>query len=143
MVNTVVIAGHLGKDPEVKTTSGGTSVVSFDLAVRRGYVKSGEERKTDWIPCVAWRKTADYIAQYLHKGSHIAVTGAIQCREYVDKDGKNRKAVEVIVSEVTSLDKRESNSDNADWSAPAPVMGYTAGSQEDFSSVDSDDDLPF
>ena len=104
MLNTVVIMGRLTADPELKTTQIGVSVCSFTLAVDR---YSKEERKTDWVDVVAWRQTAEFICKYFTKGSMIAVTGSIQTRNWEDKQGNKRKAVEVVAREVSFCGTKE------------------------------------
>ena len=80
MLNTVSLIGRLTKEPELRTTSSGASVVTTCLAVQRDYVKKDEERQTDFIDCVGWNQIAELISKYLHKGSQIAVTGRLQTR---------------------------------------------------------------
>lgn len=99
MLNIVALVGRLAKDPELKTTPSGTSVCSFTLAVDRSYSKDGN-RQTDWIDCVAWRHTAEFICKYFSKGQQMAVSGSIQTRNYEDHNGNKRKAVEVNVTQV-------------------------------------------
>lgn len=108
MLNVVSLVGRLTSDPEVKTTTSNNKVTSFCLAVNRDYVKQGEERQTDWIDCVGWNQIAELIGKHLHKGSQIAVTGRIQTRNYEDRDGKKRKVTEVLLSNITFLEKKES-----------------------------------
>lgn len=98
MINVVAIQGRLADDPELKHTQSGVAVTSFTLAVDR---YSKEERKTDWVDVVAWRQTAEFICKYFTKGSMIAVTGSIQTRNWEDKRGNKRKAVEIVAREVS------------------------------------------
>lgn len=101
MINNVVLMGRLTAAPELKTTQSGISIVSFSVAVERRYNKQGEERQTDFIDCVAWRQTAEFVSKYFNKGSMIAVVGSIQTRNYEDKNSNKRKAVEVQVDNVS------------------------------------------
>ena len=101
MINNVVLMGRLTAVPELKTTQSGISTVRFSIAVERRYNKQGEERQTDFIDCVAWRQTAEFVSKYFNKGSMIAVEGSIQTRNYEDKNGNKRKAVEVQVDNVS------------------------------------------
>ena len=101
MINNVVLMGRLTAAPELKTTQSGISTVRFSIAVERRYNKQGEERQTDFIDCVAWRQTAEFVSKYFNKGSMIAVEGSIQTRNYEDKNGNKRKAVEVQVDNVS------------------------------------------
>ena len=86
MLNSVVLMGRMTADAELRTTTSGTSVTQFTIAVDRDYVKSGEERQTDFINIVVWGKTADFVTTYFHKGDMIAVVGSIQVRNYEDKN---------------------------------------------------------
>lgn len=99
-MNKVVIAGNLTKDPEKRTTQQGTSVTSFTVAVRRRFKNQGGNYDADFINCVAWRGTADFVAQYFSKGSRIGVVGSIQTRSYEDNSGNKRYITEVIADEV-------------------------------------------
>lgn len=101
MLNVAVLMGRLVADPELRTTPNGISVTSFTVAVERDYVTSGQQRQADFIDVVAWRKTAEFISKYFHKGSMIAVQGSIQTRMYEDKNGNKRKAVEIVADSVS------------------------------------------
>ena len=141
MLNSIIIMGRLTADPELRTTSSGLSVSSFTVAVDRGYVKPGEEKKTDFIPVVAWRSTADFVSKYFRKGSMIAVQGSLQTRNYEDKNGNKRTAFEIIADQVSFCgSKAESGSYNNDNTNASSYSNSTAG---DFSTVVDDDDLPF
>ena len=100
MLNTIAIMGRLTHTPELRTTTSGKEVCSFDIACERSYSANGQ-RETDFIPCVAWGKTAQFISQYFDKGSMIAVNGSLQTRKYQDKQGNNRTAYEIQVREVS------------------------------------------
>lgn len=97
MLNHVVLIGRLTRDLELKTTQSGISTCGFTLAVDRNYVRQGEERKADFISCVAWRQTAEFITKYFRKGSLIAIEGSIQTRSWSDNEGKKHYVTEVIV----------------------------------------------
>lgn len=101
MINNCVIMGRLVADTELKTTQSGIEVCSFTVAVERSFVKAGEEKQTDFLDCVAWRKTAAFVSKYFHKGDMIALTGEIQTRTYEDKENKKRKVVEIVVKDVS------------------------------------------
>ncbi len=140
MLNSIIIMGRLTADPELRSTSSGLSVTSFNVAVDRGYVRAGEERKADFIPVVAWREKADFVSKYFRKGSMIAVQGSLQSRNYEDKNGNKRVAFEVIADQISFCgSKNESGSVSNDSSAPS---SYSNSGADDFSSV-VDDDLPF
>ena len=141
MLNSIIIMGRLTADPELRSTSSGLSVTSFNVAVDRGYVRAGEEKKTDFIPVVAWRQTADFVSKYFRKGSMIAVQGSLQSRSYEDKNGNKRVAYEVIADQVSFCgSKAESGTGSYDSASPS---SYNNTSADDFSSVVDDDDLPF
>ena len=129
-INTAVIMGRLTADPELKTTASGLSVLSFSVAVERNYQKEGEEKAVDFINVVAWRKTAEFVSKYFHKGSMIAVEGSIQTRKYEDKDGNKRTAFEILANTVSFCGK-EANS------TPAESTPFT-----DTDTAD-DEGLPF
>ncbi len=158
MLNVAVIMGRLAADPELRHTPNGVAVTSFTLAVDRSYARVGTERQTDWIDVVAWRQTAEFVCKYFTKGQLMAVTGSIQTRNYEDRNGNKRKAVEIQATEVNfASSKREGGSMGGDpsygqprASAPAqpaafsePAPAYSSGSSEDFEEILGDDDLPF
>ena len=152
MINTVALMGRLTYEPELRTTPQGVSVLRFQIAVDRNYQRAGSERQADFIDCVAWRQTAEFVSRYFRKGSMIAVQGSIQTRNYEDKNGNRRTAVEIVADNVSFCgSKAESgNAGNtarydepvrpqAQQSAPA----YATGSVGDFSDIQDDDELPF
>jgi len=103
MTNTVVIIGRLTRDPEIRTTGNGVSVVNFTLAVERDQRSSSGEKMVDFIPVVAWDKTAEAIYRYLSKGSLCSVTGSIQTRTYEVSEDVNRLMVEVYTEKIHFL----------------------------------------
>ncbi len=148
MLNCAVIMGRLTADPELRTTPNGVSVTSFSVAVDRSYQKAGEERQTDFINVVAWRQTAEFVSRYFHKGSMIAVQGSIQTRNYEDKTGARRTAVEIVADNVSFCgSKAETGTGNyaAPAAAPvaAPAPSFSTAGANDFSSADMEDELPF
>ncbi len=140
MFNLVVLTGRLTADPELKTTTNGTSVVSFSIAVDRRY-RTGEERQTDFINIVAWRSSAEFICKYFQKGSLIGIEGSIQTRRYTDKNGNNRTAFEVVANNVQFV---ESKRDSSSAVAGEPAS-FSNADVNDFADLGdaSDDDLPF
>lgn len=140
-MNICILIGRLTADPELRSTQSGISVVQFTVAVDRDYQKQGEERQADFISCVAWRQTAEFISKYFGKGRMIAVEGSIQTRNYEDKQGNKRTAVELIVNKAhfTGEKKQESQQTYQDNSYQQPA-------QPDYISdpnVISDDGIPF
>lgn len=144
MLNSSVIIGRLVSAPELKQTSTGKSVTSFTVACDRSYVKQGEERQTDWIDCVAWNGTADFITRNFGKGSMIAVQGSIQTRSYEDKNGNRRKAVEIVVSEVSFCESKGNGSyERMKEAAAQNNTGFFTATDDNFKVIPTEDDLPF
>lgn len=150
MLNQVVLMGRLTFDPELRTTPSGRNVCSFSIAIDRGYVKQGEERQTDFIRCTAWESTANFICNYFHKGSMIAVTGRLQSSTFDDKQtGAKRTSIDVVVREASFCgSKAETNSGvPAYQTAPAQAQVqapvYQTSVQSDFEEISDDEDLPF
>lgn len=125
MYNKVILMGRITRDLELKTTPTGTPVLSFSLAVERSYVAKGEERQTDFINCVAWRNTAEFISRFFAKGALILVEGELQTRQYQDKDGKNHTVTEVIVSSSSFTGEKKSSGNEAPTN-PAPTAEKAA-----------------
>lgn len=127
-MNTIILIGRLTRDVDLRTTTGGTAVANFTLAVDRRQVK-GREKETDFIDVVVWSKLAETCAQYIGKGRLVAVSGRLQIRPYQDKEGNRRKAAEVVADSVRFLDKPKEQAQSAD---------ITSGG-----SVFDNDDIPF
>ncbi len=145
MLNCAVIMGRLTADPELRQTPSGVSVTRFSVAVDRGYVKAGEERKTDFINVVCWRQTAEFVTRYFSKGSMIAVQGSIQTGSY-EKDGIKRSTFEIVADNVSFCgSKSETGTGNVQRTAAATETAatFSNGSVDDFSAIADDDDLPF
>lgn len=140
MLNSVIIMGRLTSDVELKTTPSNTSVANFTVAVDRNY-KSGEERQTDFINCVAWRGTADFVSRYFKKGQMIAVQGRIETRNFEDKNGNKRTAVEVVAENVSFCGSKAEGGNNSTQDE-APSFSVLPDSSASF-SADDDDGLPF
>ena len=100
MLNHIVIMGRLTAAPELRYTQQGTAVASYTLAVDRDYQSGGNEKQTDFIPCVAWRQSAEFVSKYFSKGSMAVVSGRLQLRDWTDKDGNKRRTAEVIAESV-------------------------------------------
>ena len=104
-MNSINLIGRLSADPEIRRTNDGTPVCSYSLAVRRPMVKDA----TDFIECVSWRQSAEYLTKYGHKGDIVAVSGSLQIREWTDKEGKKRKASEVVTTSVELLSSKKNS----------------------------------
>ena len=101
MLNHIVIMGRLTRDPELRYTQSQTPVASFTVAVDRDFSgRDGGERQTDFIDCVAWRNTAEFVSKYFHKGSMAVVSGRLQLRDWTDRDGNKRRSAEVVVDNI-------------------------------------------
>ena len=144
MLNHVSIMGRLARDPELRTTTSGKSVVSFTIATDRNRKDANGQNQTDWIQMTAWEKTAEFICKYFQKGSMIAIDGRLQSKTYQDKNGNNRTDMEVVVEEVNFVGAKSAS--NADSNAqPAARQQPTAQPQTapQFEDVSDDPDLPF
>ena len=139
MLNRVILMGRITHNLELKQTPNGTAVLSFNLAVERSYAPQGEERQTDFISCVAWRKTAEFINKYFAKGRMIAIEGNIQTRTYDDKNGVKHYVTEVIVDSV-SFTGEPKQQETQQTDIPTDE---TIGDLDDFEVVISDDGVPF
>ncbi|MBQ7116313.1 MAG: single-stranded DNA-binding protein [Clostridia bacterium] len=144
MLNCAVIMGRLTADPELRQTPSGVSVTRFTVAVDRGYVKAGEERKADFINVVAWRQTAEFVSRYFQKGSMIAVQGSIQTGSY-EKDGVKRYTVEISADNVSFCGSKSETGTNGAPSTTATTAApsFSNGGLDDFAAMADDDDLPF
>ncbi len=149
MLNHIVIMGRLTRDPELRRTGSGIAVASFSLAVDRDYSpRGGGEKETDFIDCVAWRQTGEFVSKYFTKGRMAVVSGRLQIRSWTDKEGNKRRTAEVVADNVYFGDsKRDSDSGSSGGYGAAPAYGgYTApsSSASDFAMLEDDDSqLPF
>ena len=139
MLNRVILMGRITQDLELKQTQNGTAVLSFNLAVDRNYTPKGEEKQTDFISCVAWRKTAEFISKYFAKGRMIAIEGNIQTRTYDDKNGVKHYVTEVIVENVSFTgEPKQQETQQADIPTGVTIEGL-----DDYEVVFLDDETPF
>lgn len=149
MLNRVILMGRLTADPELKQTQSGVSVTGFTIAVDRNYTPQGAERQADFINCVAWRNTAEFICRFFTKGRMMAVEGTLQVRNYTDKNDNKRQAVEVVVDQAYFADSKSTGTPGNDsaftgTTIPTAPIAFNRGSDADFQSFDDDDvDLPF
>ena len=160
MLNHITIMGRLTRDPELRRTGSGVAVTSFRVAVDRDFQpKDGGERKADFIDCVAWRQTGEFISKYFTKGRMIVVDGRLEMRDWTDKEGNKRTSAEIIVANAYFGDsKRDSeggnsyggNSHGNSYGNPAPAPSYGsyaapgAAPASDFAMLEDDDaQLPF
>ena len=167
MLNHIVIMGRLARDPELRRTGSGIAVTSFTVAVDRDFSnKESGERETDFIDCVAWRQTGEFVSKYFTKGRMAVVSGRLQIRSWTDKDGNKRRSAEVVADNVYFGDsKRDNDGGNSSYSgnayggnsyggnaysAPAPAPSYggyaapASAPASDFAMLEDDDaQLPF
>lgn len=145
-MNKVIITGNLTKDPEKRTTQQGTSVTSFTVAVQRRFKNQDGNYDADFINCVAWRGTADFVANYFKKGSRIGVVGSIQTRSYEDNSGNKRYVTEVIADEVEfeggKKQDRTGNTDQQESLVDCDVRELFGDEISSFTPSE-DSDLPF
>ena len=114
MLNHIVIMGRLTRDPELRRTGTGIAVASFSVAVDRDFGgRDGGEKETDFIDCVAWRSTGEFVSKYFTKGSMIVVSGRLQIRSWTDKDGNKRRTAEVVADNVYFGESKRSNDGNS------------------------------
>ena len=127
MLNHITIMGRLTRDPELRRTGSGVAVASFTVACDRDFGGQDGQKEVDFIDCVAWRQTGEFVAQYFTKGRMIVVDGRLQIRKYTDKDGNKRTAAEVVADHCYFGDsKRDDGGNQGGYSAPAPGGGYKA-----------------
>lgn len=162
MLNHITIMGRITRDIELRRTNSGVAVASFTVAVDRDFTdKQSGEKETDFIDCVAWRQTGEFVSKYFGKGRMIVVDGRLQIRSYTDKDGNKRRAAEVVADHCYFGDSKNSNNDNAypaaNYAPPAATSdfsettallksyGYNADvPASDFAMLEDDDgQLPF
>jgi single-strand DNA-binding protein len=151
-LNKVVLAGHLTATPELRQTPNGVSVTSFSIAINRRFSRNAEggqaQANVDFVNCVAWRNTADFITRYFKKGSAICITGSIQTRNWTDQQGQKRYATEVVVDDAMFVDSRGEGPDTGisyttDAYGSAPSYSSNASAAPNFEEHNTDDDLPF
>ncbi|EGQ3902552.1 single-stranded DNA-binding protein [Staphylococcus pseudintermedius] len=144
MLNRVVLVGRLTKDPELRTTQSGVDVCNFTLAVNRIFKSKDGEQQADFINCIAFRKTAENVNNYLSKGSLAGVDGRLQSRSYENQEGRRVYVTEVICDNVQFLDPKNDNQSNTQQQQ----RGQAPAQDNPFANANgpidiSDDDLPF
>jgi len=148
MLNQITIMGRLTRDPELRYTQSGIAVASFTLAVERDYGgKDSGEKPVDFIDCMAWRHTAEFVANYFSKGRMAIASGQLQVRNWEDKNGNRRKSYEVVAQNVYFGDSKKDTEINQYQAAQsnhgqASAGGNYQGSDNDFADYDGED-LPF
>ncbi|CDR31345.1 Helix-destabilizing protein [Acholeplasma oculi] len=142
MINRVVLIGRITKDVDARSTTSGISVVQFTVAVNRNFKSANGENEADFVQCVAWRQTADFMKNYVRKGALLGVEGRIQTRNYEDTNGRTVYVTEVVADSVQLLESKDASTRRGyeDTSSPSEP-------QDDFFETSkklvADDDLPF
>ena len=132
MLNSCTLRGRLVKDPELRHTAAGVPVCSFSIAVERDKRNENGERITDFIDCVSWRAAAETIVQYFKKGMPIIVSGRLQFRGWVDNDGNNRKAPEIVTEKFYFAGEKKNKENNNEQTLEPEIR-----------EIEDDNDLPF
>lgn len=140
-MNKVILIGRLTKDPELVTTQSDVKKASFTLAVDRRYHDANGNRQADFLPCVAWRGTAEFIAKHFTKGKKICVTGSVQTRSYDAQDGTKRHVTEINVEEAEFVEPAQRPDGQAGELVPAQPAQLTQPVQQMIE--EDDDELPF
>lgn len=145
MLNHIVIMGRLTRDPELRRTGSGVAVASFTLAVDRDFTGKDNEKETDFIDCVAWRSTGEFVSKHFTKGRMACVSGRLQMRNWTDKDGNKRRSAEIIADSVYFADsKNAAENGNRDATAAQDNAAPAFPAAGDFAPIDYDDgELPF
>ncbi len=143
MLNHIVIMGRLTRDPELRRTGNNTPVASFTLAVDRDFAPKDEgERETDFIDCVAWRATGEFVSKYFTKGSMAVVAGRLQIRNWTDKDGNKRRSAEIVAENVYFGESKQSTANRQ--ASATPTYPPPAAPASDYAMLEDDDEhLPF
>ena len=142
MLNTITIMGRLVRDVELRRTGSGVAVASFTVAVDRDFSgKDGGEKKTDFIDCVAWRNTGEFIAKHFTKGRMIVVDGRLEMRDWTDKEGNKRRNAEINVANAYFGDSKRDGDSGSSYGTGYATPATPAA---DFAQIDDDDaQLPF
>ena len=148
MLNIVALQGRLARDPELRQTGTGKQVATFTLAVDRGRRDANGKSVADWIPVIAWERTAEFAYKWLTKGQMVAVDGRLQSRTYTAKDGTNRTVLEVVANNINFCGSKADNAGALSAPTEGPSVGAPApecsrGPGDDFAMIEDEGDLPF
>lgn len=135
MLNHITLMGRLTRDPELRYTQSGTPVASFTLAVDRDFKGPDGETETDFIDCVAWRKTGEFVSKYFTKGMLAVASGRLQIRDWTDRDGNKRRNAEVVADAVYFGESKRKDA----GTAYTPVTGGVDAGPSAFADLDADD----
>lgn len=143
MLNHITIMGRLTRDPELRRTASGKAVASFTVAVDRDF-SQGDQKETDFIDCVAWQKTGEFVGKYFQKGSMAVVSGRLQIRGWTDKDGNKRRTAEVVADNVYFGESRKPDTHTGFVPNDHVPPSFSSTPASDFALLDDDDaQLPF
>ena len=134
MLNHITIMGRLTRDPELRRTGSGTAVASFTVAVDRDFGGQDGQKETDFIDCVAWRQTGEFVSKYFTKGRMIVVSGRLQIRSWTDKDGNKRRTAEVVADNCYFGDSKSDGNHGNQGGYNAPTGGYSAPAPSSYSA---------
>ena len=143
-LNNIILSGNLTADIELKQTPSGVSVARFTIAVNRKYAKDGD-KKTDFFRCIAWRQSAEFLANYAGKGTQVVIEGHLEQEEYTDKQGNKRDAITVVAenAQVVFTKRTEGAQDTKTDKAEFVPTHYAQNAESGFIEVDTDLGLPF
>lgn len=134
-LNHIIIMGRLTKDPEIRYTQSQTPVASFTIACDRGYQQGGSERQTDFVSCIAWRQTAEFVSKYFTKGSMAIVSGRLQIRDWTGREGNKRRSAEIVADNIYFGESKRRDGE------VTPLADTSTTSFQELS--DDDGELPF
>ena len=144
MLNKTFFQGRFTHDPELKRTPSGIAVTSFSLAVDRDFKNQSGEKETDFIPFVAWKNNAEFVAKWFKKGSMAIVEGHLQMRDWTDKQGNKRRSAEVIVDHIYFGDSKRESTGQSDFHPAGAAVDVAYDGHSDFSEIGEEDgELPF
>lgn len=145
MLNKIMLQGRLAADPALKQTPSGTAVASFRLAVERDVKdKESGQKQTDFVTCVAWRQTGEFVSRYFAKGRMALVEGRLQMRDYSDREGNKRTAAEVVAEKVYFGDSKREGQETPREAPAANSYAPSGQDQDPFQELTEDDgELPF
>ena len=145
MLNHITIMGRLVRDVELRRTNSGVAVANFTLAVERDYTgKDNNEKETDFIDCIAWRGTGEFVSKHFTKGRMACVSGRLEMRDWTDKEGNKRRNAEINVANIYFADSKPAAQNASNSPTAAPAANYAAPAAGSFAPIDYDDgELPF
>lgn len=142
-MNKVLLIGRITKDPELRQTPSGVSVVQFTLAVNRNYQGKNGERQADFISCVVWRAQAENLAKYIRKGGLLAIEGNIQTNSYDDPSGVRRFSTNVVCDQITFLEAKKNNDGDFNFNQLPEEPNYKNYNQNNFNQASNQQSKPF